>query len=194
MENRTSRKIQKTKNVIIDVAIELFKEKGVDNTKMEEISETADIAKGTLYNHFSCKEAIIDGYMKRKFNNDKFNLSFNENLPLREMTKEILLILCKSIDENKDIFEKHLIFSMQKMVSLDSEKKQGGFGNIGNFIINKGIDSGEIRNDLPHYVLRQLFEFTFIQLVKEVYNSKNINEIIDNYVDLFFNGVMKEEL
>ena len=44
-----------------------FKTRGFEATTMEQIAADADIAKGTLYNYFPVKEAIIDEYMKRLF-------------------------------------------------------------------------------------------------------------------------------
>jgi TetR/AcrR family transcriptional regulator, cholesterol catabolism regulator len=40
-------------------AASLFKEKGYDATTVEEIAERADVAKGTLFNHFPRKDALL---------------------------------------------------------------------------------------------------------------------------------------
>jgi AcrR family transcriptional regulator len=71
--NRTERKKETTRRKIMDVAMDLFRQQGVESTTMEQIAAEVDIAKGTLYNYFSVKEAIIDEYIKRSFqeNNDE---------------------------------------------------------------------------------------------------------------------------
>jgi AcrR family transcriptional regulator len=51
---RTSRRQR-----ILDAALELFIEKGFDATKSEEIAEKAEMALGTIYNHFSSKGEIL---------------------------------------------------------------------------------------------------------------------------------------
>lgn len=44
---------------ILDAALDLFVAKGFDATKSEEIAEKAEMALGTIYNHFSSKGEIL---------------------------------------------------------------------------------------------------------------------------------------
>ena len=64
---RVARKKEDTRQKIISAAMSAFKMRGFDATTMEQIAADADIAKGTLYHYFPVKEAIIDEYMKRLF-------------------------------------------------------------------------------------------------------------------------------
>ncbi|MGK9368637.1 TetR/AcrR family transcriptional regulator [Melioribacter sp. Ez-97] len=50
----------KTKQLIIDKALELFSEKGFAATTVEDIAKSAGISKGLIYNYFESKEAILD--------------------------------------------------------------------------------------------------------------------------------------
>ena len=56
---RRERKKEETKGRIAEVALELFRRKGVEATTVEEICEKADVAKGTFFNHFPHKEAVF---------------------------------------------------------------------------------------------------------------------------------------
>ena len=53
------------KNEILDVAEELFAEKGFDNASTNDIINRIGIARGTLYHHFSSKEEILDAIVER---------------------------------------------------------------------------------------------------------------------------------
>lgn len=44
---------------ILDVALELFNEKGYDHTTMDDIAEKAGIGKGTIYEYFKSKKEFI---------------------------------------------------------------------------------------------------------------------------------------
>lgn len=59
---RRERKKEETKERILTAAFELFRQKGVEATTVEEISEKADVAKGTFFNYFPRKEAVF-GYL-----------------------------------------------------------------------------------------------------------------------------------
>ena len=65
--SRIERKKEETRLKIIAVAMSLFKAHGFDVTTMERIAAEVDIAKGTLYNYFPVKEAIVSEYIRRTF-------------------------------------------------------------------------------------------------------------------------------
>lgn len=53
------RKAARTRDHIIDVAIELFLAQGYEQTTIEQIAETAEVATSTLYRYFPSKELLI---------------------------------------------------------------------------------------------------------------------------------------
>ena len=53
------------KNEILDVAEQLFIEKGFDNASTNDIIKEIGIARGTLYYHFKSKEEILDAIVER---------------------------------------------------------------------------------------------------------------------------------
>jgi AcrR family transcriptional regulator len=57
---RRERRRGETRNRIFTVAIDLFASQGFHKTTVEQITEAADVGKGTFFNYFPSKEAIID--------------------------------------------------------------------------------------------------------------------------------------
>jgi AcrR family transcriptional regulator len=47
---------------IRDAAVELFRKQGYEATTVEEIAERADVAKGTVFNHFPRKESLLEAF------------------------------------------------------------------------------------------------------------------------------------
>ena len=62
---RIVKSAEERKNEILDVAEELFAEKGFDNASTNDIINRIGIARGTLYHHFGSKEEILDAIVER---------------------------------------------------------------------------------------------------------------------------------
>jgi len=56
---RRERKRSKTLDHLAATAFSLFEAQGYDAVTMEQVAAAADVAKGTLYNHFPIKEALL---------------------------------------------------------------------------------------------------------------------------------------
>ncbi len=58
-ESRRERKKRETRERIVEAATRLFSERGFDAPTVDDIAAAADVAKGTIYNYFDSKEAIL---------------------------------------------------------------------------------------------------------------------------------------
>jgi len=198
--NRVERKKEETKQKIITIAMELFKENGIDAVTMEQIAREVDIAKGTLYNYFPVKEAIISEYIQRSFQ-EKYSariLQFSKLPDTRARMVSILSTLIEGVQEQKEIFEKYLVYQIQNMISIDRDAGvKSGIKLLAQEIIVLGQKGGEIRSDLPLDILAALFEFVFVEVTQEFYmkpEAFNASETIASCVDLFINGAKYEEI
>jgi AcrR family transcriptional regulator len=58
-ENRMQKRAKRTRKKLKEAALDAFSEKSIDAVTVEEITEKADVGKGTLYQHFEHKEEIV---------------------------------------------------------------------------------------------------------------------------------------
>jgi AcrR family transcriptional regulator len=58
-EGRRERKRNETHHKLLECALRLFGERGFANTKVEDITEAADVGKGTFFNYFPSKEHVL---------------------------------------------------------------------------------------------------------------------------------------
>ena len=56
---RLQKRASKTRHRLLKAALQLFREKGIEATTIEEITELADLGKGTFYRHFSNKGEMV---------------------------------------------------------------------------------------------------------------------------------------
>ena len=57
--SRQKRKVGRTRAKLLDAARSVFSRKGLDLTTIDDITEQADVGRGTFYYHFSAKEDLI---------------------------------------------------------------------------------------------------------------------------------------
>ena len=58
-EGRASRRASKTRQRLLDAALYVFNTKGIEGCAIEDITESADVGKGTFYRHFMDKLDIL---------------------------------------------------------------------------------------------------------------------------------------
>ena len=63
--SRRERKKRETHEKIFSNAMQLFRLQGFNATSVEQITQHADVGKGTFYNYFSTKEAVIVEFSRR---------------------------------------------------------------------------------------------------------------------------------
>ncbi|NPV91948.1 MAG: TetR/AcrR family transcriptional regulator [Firmicutes bacterium] len=182
---------------IVEVAMALFREQGVEATTMEQIAREVDIAKGTLYNYFPVKEAIISEFMKRSFSerNSDWVQRLGRLPDTRSRMVWVISELVRGISAHRDIFERYMVYRMQRMLSFQpDEDDQSGFYLLGQEIIGLGQESGELRRDAPAYIQREMFDFAFIEVVKLLFADPEgfkAEEAVSMCVDLCLHGIKK---
>jgi AcrR family transcriptional regulator len=60
---RHARRRERTRTKLVDAARKLFARQGIDNTRINEITDEADVGFGSFYNHFESKEAIVEAVL-----------------------------------------------------------------------------------------------------------------------------------
>ena len=58
-KSRQRRRTDATRRKLLEAARAVFAEKGMDLARIDEISERADVGKGTFYYHFKSKSHLI---------------------------------------------------------------------------------------------------------------------------------------
>jgi AcrR family transcriptional regulator len=61
--DRRGRRREQTRRKLLDAAKVLFARKGFDATRIQEITDEADVGFGSFYNHFTNKEALIEAVL-----------------------------------------------------------------------------------------------------------------------------------
>ena len=100
---------EERKHEILDIAKELFIEKGYENTSIVNILEKVGIAKGTLYYYFTSKEEILDAIIDRiseKIFYKAQEISKDPSLSVQEKILGVVMSLNIEDDKEKKLVNK----------------------------------------------------------------------------------------
>jgi AcrR family transcriptional regulator len=120
------------KQLIINAAIKCFAHKGFHATSIQEIVDTAGIAKGSVYSYFKSKEDLLYIAIKNEYNrmmSDIFTVANDKNLSPRERLAKQLLHMLQVTLEHSDFIatfknEEHLLINDQMKAFITNMQKQ----------------------------------------------------------------------
>lgn len=159
-ESRKEREFKLREKEIIDAAISLFSEHGLDNVTVADIAKTTDIGKGTIYKHFASKDVIL-----ARVAND-FSLKVLEDIKAIDSTKSCA-------NQMRDMFEigfkAHVEFPLLSEISrlyhqpsflerLPEEFQQFCMEIEQEYfvILNRILEKGKQNNELPNLSVEEL--------------------------------------
>jgi len=193
--NRRERKKEKTKDSIINCAIEFFKVKGFHETSMEEIAEKSDVSKGTLYNYFCDKESILVAYFQLIISNhsEKIDESFKQNKGIYLQLNELLHFINQIFRNDIELASTYFRYRVQTLFNsnLLESTQQSGLESLVLGIIKEAQDNKEIRCDIPLVIIARNFMFLYMNFfVSSIYGKESfdIDNLKNQLIDMFLNG------
>ncbi|MGC4119091.1 MAG: TetR/AcrR family transcriptional regulator [Myxococcales bacterium] len=88
---RVARRRVETRARLLSIAARLFAKRSFDGVRLDEIADEADIARGTLYSHFSSKEELLRAIVQPVLERAVECLQrIPETLPPRQAVEELL--------------------------------------------------------------------------------------------------------
>lgn len=148
-KNLTQRELASlnTRNLLLESAMTLFKKRGFDNVTIDEITDLANVSKGSFYNHFRSKESVfveefkkIDAYYDLKLSEVDEDISNGEKiLVLINAMTDYCSNVC-GIDFMRVVYSSQI--SSTKTVLILNNKERNLYQHMEN-ILKNGIKSGE---------------------------------------------------
>jgi AcrR family transcriptional regulator len=164
LPTRRERKKEKSRNDLIDCAVSLFREKGFAETSIDEITEKADISKGTLYNYFQDKESILVGYFQNKI--AESNLEFRARLmgtgEIRSKLNTLLDLMAQILVDDLDLASIYFRYRLRDFGTSFDNSQRSGMENVIVELIKTAQENHEIRTDLPPALIAKNFLFLFM--------------------------------
>ncbi|MGE7674312.1 TetR/AcrR family transcriptional regulator [Lysinibacillus sp. NPDC094403] len=151
------------RNQILDVADELFGQKGFDGTSTNDILEKVGIARGTLYYHFKSKEDIMDALIERynvQILGTAKEIAANKSIPVNERIIRVVMALNISDGNSKEIID-HIHKPQNALMHQKIQKVIiNGLPPILTEIIREGIEQGLFSTPYPYECMEMIVAYT----------------------------------
>ncbi|AGA69605.1 transcriptional regulator [Desulfitobacterium dichloroeliminans LMG P-21439] len=181
--SRRERKKQETYDRLYSCAIELFHKQGYVQTSVEEITQLADVGKGTFYNYFQSKEAVVLEYSRRKYR-DLIGTGREAGYSLMERLNHVLKNWAEFMVKEREMA--WVAVKSREEAELD---KGLHYGIIG--ILSHGQRIGEISKKYDPVFLAESLEGMVLQHFLHWYvnGEGDLEREIEDIIDLFFEGL-----
>lgn len=95
-----------TRERILGAALEVFSEKGFHASKMDQVAERAQVAKGTLYRYFENKEALFNDLLRSRLEelDERARNALDSNDDVLTMIAKYLQVYCEFFDGNQKLY------------------------------------------------------------------------------------------
>jgi len=194
---KAQRRKASKKDLILQKAAAMFREKGFAATSMRDLAETVGIEAASLYNHIRSKNEILEAICFDVANR------FNTNIELLEASKQT------SIPKVESLLRFHIrqmVENYEEVYVSDREWKHLEEPYLSNFqnqrrayrkkfasIIEDGISKNEIRKiDAPTAVLIMLHAVSGIESWHRSKARINDRELEDNMIMIIIDGLRKQ--
>ena len=147
--------MENTKEKILEVATNLFLEKGYKQTRISDIINGLDgLTKGAIYHHFESKEDIFEAVVKNIGLKNTLifdKIKFADNMTGSEKITELISLgLDNDNLETITTISPNLLDSPKLFVSFLKQMQEITIPEYFYPIIIEGIEDGSIRTDEPH--------------------------------------------
>lgn len=185
---------EKTKDIILNAAKELFAQKGFYKTTYADIARHAGVNQATVYRGFKTKENIFRSLLEEEYTDitnetyhsieiqepiaHKLRRLINTNLKLTIQSRILKYILH---DEYRQF---RTLFNTKERKALDEIRK----------LIEEGMEKGEIKNEDPAFLLSvlQSYRYCLLNLYKNeklpLESKYSLEHLIETINDIFIEG------
>jgi AcrR family transcriptional regulator len=187
--------------MILDVAEEILAEKGYHETSMDEIAARAGVAKGTLYQHFSRKEDLVNALFERGlalFVQKVQSSAAETALPARTRLEQILLYV---YNEQRGRHAQLLQLLSQQTELRNNLKSQNG--SLHRYLeqfassIRTILEDGKARGEFDSALSTELMALAFMHMLglskrEQLFVQEQLSseELVRQIGQLLFDGFM----
>jgi AcrR family transcriptional regulator len=192
--SRRERRSAELRERLFRAALQLFAQKGYSETTVEDITNAADVGKGTFFNYFPSKEHILAAFGRMQM--DKVQAAVDEapttKLPIREILRQLAIEAVSEPARNpamvRALLQANLSSAPVRETMREIHTKATALLSQ---IVEVGQKRGEIRKDLNAAELAQTLRQSLLgaMLIWSLYGDGTLPSRIETVLAVLWNGM-----
>lgn len=148
--SRRERKKEETRHRIFHAAIDLFREKGFESTTVDEITERADVAKGTFFNYFHRKDAVLAFLSEGRLLaiDDTAEALLSDPRPVKDRLVDLFCAAASPYHEEDRELSRFVLTELMSRAFLPTEETARRRHEQISRLLVQGVERGELRPGL----------------------------------------------
>jgi AcrR family transcriptional regulator len=197
--DRRSRRSAELRERLFRSALTLFAKKGFAETTVEDITNAADVGKGTFFNYFPSKDHILLAFGEMQLAKLQSAViearSSNTPMPvfLRSLGQRMTEEPTRNPDIIRAILQAYLSSTAVREAMLDVQKRVLALHSE---MIQLGQQRGEIRDDLPALEIAQVFRQSIFGtlLIWSLYADSSLQSRMESAFEVLWEGLAPRNL
>ena len=163
LPGRRERKKEETRRKIYEAALKLFADKGFQATTIDDIAAGADVSKGTFFNYFPRKEAVV-WYLFDEWSEIGDRIAAERHRPAGERLIELFAEVAGTFGDKPELAKTVARFAIEDMCAPgpDEMEMHRHHDQIFMALWQQGVESGEFRSDLNGLQVRAVTGSVFV--------------------------------
>jgi AcrR family transcriptional regulator len=192
--DRRSRRSAETRERIFRAALDVFSKKGFAETTVEDITNAADVGKGTFFNYFPSKDHILLAFAEMQISRLRFAVdeAREKKTPLRQFFRSLVSLMTAEPVRNPDIVRILLLaFLSNQSVRQAMLDLQDRVLALHSEMIQLGQQRGEVRDDLSPMAIALVFRQTIFGtlLIWSLYGDASLPSRIESAFEVIWSGL-----
>jgi AcrR family transcriptional regulator len=190
------RKKVRLRQQIIDTSIRLFRKRGYENTRIDDIVQLLEISQPTFFRYFPSKDAVLREVGRRGFACIKEHLEteLSSNASTAERLRELYDTLAREVESDRPLWQAVVLSgAMDPVRSPEMRQPEEIAASLLREILIEGQKRGEITRAFPGVHLAEFMEGLYTTIVRrwavDLSGPHNLSERVRSAVEFFLRAV-----
>jgi AcrR family transcriptional regulator len=189
------RKKARLRQQIVETALKLFRRRGYDNTRIDDIVQVLEVSQPTFFRYFPSKDAVLREIGRRAFARQAESLKseLSSQATTGERLRRFYETLAKVTEEGRPLWQAVILAgAMDPVRSPELRKSEGTAFGLLCEILARGQEGGDVTRAFPVVYLAEFMEGLFNTVVRQwavdLHGAHKLADRAGSAVEFFLRG------